>query len=91
MVPAKQKTAPSVSYAQMAQKVQFPTKDQAIILDTVEGITIHEYTLVTARLTDPSNIRFASLISQGQVCLYLSSKEIANKLAESHTKVSIGT
>lgn len=76
---------PTVSYAQIIQKISFPTKEQAIIIDSVDGVTIHDYTVAIGRLIGPNNIRFASRISQGRVCLYLSSKEIADKLTDDHS------
>lgn len=81
---------PTVSYAQIIQKISFPTKEQAIIIDSVDGVTIHDYTVAIGRLIGPNNIRFASRISQGRVCLYLSSKEIADKLTDDHSKIIIG-
>lgn len=80
-----------VSYAQVTQRFSFPTKEQAIIIDSVEGVTIQEYTDAVVNLVGPNNIRFVSKISQGRVCFYLGSKEIADKLTESNNKVNIGS
>ena len=90
MDPMKQKTPSTSSYAQVAQQTQFPTREQAIVLDSVEGISIQEYTVAIGKITDPKNIRFVSRISHGRVCLYLNSKENADKLTESNKKVVIG-
>ena len=90
MDPMKQKTPSTSSYAQIAQQTQFPTREQAIVLDSVEGISIQEYTVAIGKITDPKNIRFVSRISHGRVCLYLNSKENANKLTESNKKIIIG-
>ncbi|KAK2577810.1 hypothetical protein KPH14_012693 [Odynerus spinipes] len=85
-----QKPSPAMSYARIAQQTLFPTREQAIVLDSAEGITIQEYTIAIGKLIDPKNVRFASRISHGRVCLYLNSKESVDKLIESHTKVYIG-
>ena len=68
-----------VSYAQMAIQVQVPTKEQAIIIDAVDGISIQEYTRAVAKVTEGTNIMFASRISHGRVCIYLNSKINAPK------------
>lgn len=75
----------------MAQSIQYPTREQAIVLDAVEGLTISEYTVAVGKLIEPNNIRFVSRISHGRICLYLSSKELVEKLTETNTKVNIGT
>lgn len=44
----------SVSYANVTKQDVFPTKEQVIILDSIEGITIMEYASTIAKLTGPS-------------------------------------
>lgn len=82
--------ATSGSYARALQQEQCPTKEQAIILDSIEGLTVREYALAIGSIVDPRNIRFVSRTSHGRVCLYLSSKEIADNLTDNNTKVKIG-
>lgn len=81
----------SVSYARILQQEHFPTKEQAIILDAISGFTIHDYTLAVAKLIEPKDIRYVSRISHSRICLYLSSKEVADKLTDNKTTVNIGT
>ena len=50
MMPILQKTQQKNSYAHVADQPQFPTKEHAIILDSIEGITIQEYTLAVGKL-----------------------------------------
>lgn len=78
------------SYAQIANHVQFPTKEQAVVFDAVEGITVQEYTRALSKITDSKNIRFVSRISHSRVCFYLNSKDTADKLTDSHAKIHIG-
>lgn len=77
------------SYSQAAQYVNFPKKSQAIVTDAVEGITIKDYTVAVGKIIGPDNIRFVSRISQGRVCLYLSSDTLVNQLLQSHKKINI--
>nr|XP_034192204.1 uncharacterized protein LOC117609699 [Osmia lignaria] len=72
------------SYASTVQATTFPTKDQAIVANAVEGITIKEYVSAIGLLINPSNIRFVSRISKNRVCMHLASQEIANKLTENN-------
>ena len=88
MLPTSQQITPKVSYAQMIQNMQVQTKEQANILDAVEGITVSKYTLAIGKITEPTNIKFVSRISHGRICLNLNNKESADKLI--NMKVNIG-
>lgn len=77
-----------VSYAQMIQNIQVPTKEQAIVLDAVDGLSVSTYTLAIGKITEPANIKYISRISNGRVCIYLNSKETADTLIG--RKVNIG-
>ena len=78
------------TYAQMAENIQFPTREQAIVLDAVEGVSIKKYTVEIGKIINPANIRFVSKISQARVCLYLDSKATVDKLTDNNTKIKIG-
>lgn len=77
------------SFAHVLQTDHFPSKDEAIVLDAVEGVSIQNYVTAIGKLTDPKNIRFVSRISNGRVCLYFNNKEIVDRLTVSTTKVNI--
>ena len=81
----------SFSYSQAAQQVNFPTKEQAIVTDALEGVSIKDYTVTIGNITDPRNIRFVSRISHGRICLYLNSQETVDKLLNTHKFINIGT
>lgn len=78
------------SYAKVTQETVL-RREQAIIIDSVEGIPVREYALAIAQLIEPQNILYISKISQGRVCLYVSSQDIADKLVNTHKTVSINT
>lgn len=62
MLSTAEKSSPKVSCAQMAQQVQFPTKDQAVVLDSMEGISVQEYVIAIGQITGQKHlIRFACL------------------------------
>ena len=79
------------SYAHVTQQVQAPTKEQVIVIDAIEGITFQEFVIAVGKLIDPANIRFVSRISHSRICLYINSKETADKLMESGKKITIDT
>lgn len=79
-----------LSYATAAQQNLFPTKEQAIILDSIEGVPIKDYVSAIGGLIGPNNIRFVSRISNNRVCMYLASKEIADTLIEANSNITVG-
>lgn len=73
----------------MAQQTLFPKKDQAVVTDAIEGLTVKDYTLAIGRIVQPANVLFVSRISNGRICVYLSSQELVDKLTEPGTKINI--
>lgn len=59
--------------------------DQAIVIESKEGITIKEYTSKIATLTNTSNIRFVSIISNNRICIFLATKQIAEHITNHKT------
>lgn len=82
---------PSKSYSHIAQKCQVPTKNQAIVVDAIEGHTVPEYAIAFGKLIDSHNILFISRISHGRVCVYLNSDKLVDQLTEKKTNINIGT
>lgn len=80
----------SNSFARVVEKSHCPTKEQAIIIDAIDGHQINEYTLALGKQIGPANILYASRISNGRICYYLNSKELVDKLVENKTKIIIG-
>lgn len=64
-----------ISYVAMAQQDQFPKKEQAIVTGAIDRIFIKEYIVTIGRIIGLKDIRFTSRLSNGRVCVYLSSKE----------------
>lgn len=67
----------------------FPTKDQAIIIDSQEGLTIKDYINSLSDIIDASEIRFISRIANNRVCIFLSSQTIADSLTNNHKVIKI--
>lgn len=77
------------TYASVTQKTTFPTKDQAIILDAYEDISIKEYIIAIGKVIDPTNIRFASRIANNRICVYLASKHLVDKIMAEKININI--
>lgn len=74
------------SFAETTANFTFPKKDQAIIFNTIDGIPQIEYIRVLSTLTNPSNIKFASRISNNRFCVYFANKSIVeNIINQNHT------
>ena len=77
------------SYANAIKSEFVPTKDQAVILPAVDGITIKEYACAVGRMIGPKAIRYISRISNGRICIYLDKKETVASLIDNHKSITI--
>ena len=73
-IPKNNTTEPKTFYANVT-KQEFTFQDQAIILQSIDGITIKEYARAIANIIELKVIKFISRISNGWICMYLESKE----------------
>lgn len=77
------------SYATVTSEV-YPTEEQAIVIDAVEGLTISDYVYAVAEIIGSQNIHYVSRISLSRVCMYLSNVELANKITDdNNNKIKI--
>lgn len=80
----------SYASAIMSPSVQsFPKREQAIVLDVVDGIKISDYIIAVGSIVGPKNVKFASRISNNRVCIYLSSKNLVDTLIQTTSEVII--
>lgn len=73
-----------LSYSSVTQTVSFPTKDQAVVIDAVDDTPIKDYAYAFGKIINPSQIRFLSRMSNNRICVFVSTKEIADELTEIH-------
>ena len=66
-----------------------PDREYAIVLHTVEGFSLRDHVKEILKFTDPINIKYICKISNGRICIYLSSKQIADKLLEKSKKINL--
>lgn len=82
-------TQQSQSYAKAAKAESYPTKEQAIIVEAIEGTQLKEYITAIAEKVTPQQIKFASKISNNRICVYLANKTIAEDLVEVHKSITV--
>lgn len=81
--------SPASNYKNAVQTEILPSKEQAIVLDAIEGVPIHEYAIALESIIGPVNIRHLSRIVNNQICIYVATKEVAEKLVSEHKYVEI--
>lgn len=70
---------------------KYPTEDQGIIFNHIDGTKIREYLLAIYELVGgPENIIAASRVSGGKVIIFLASKEIVEKFQTNYGRFHLG-
>lgn len=76
-------------YSQVVQTNMFPKREQAIVLNVNENLQLIDYITAVGNLCEPKNILFASRISNGRICIYLSSIKLVEDLVNTHETIQI--
>lgn len=79
-----------MNYARATRSDVFPKRDQAIVLQAIDGVPVKDYVSELVKATSPETIRFISRISNGRICVYLSTKQIADDLIDNTKTITIG-
>lgn len=77
------------SFASTVANSLIPKKDQAIIIDINDNLPHKDYIIAIGKLVQPSNILFASRISKGRICIFLSNKTLVDNLIVNHPIITI--
>jgi len=77
------------TFAETTAKFSFPKKDQAIIFNTIDGTPQIEYIKALSSITNPSNIKFASRMSNNRFCVYFVNKNIADDIINSNPSITV--
>ena len=75
------------TYAAAIAKSSLPKKDEAIVIDAVDGLSNDDYIDGLEKLTSVSNIRYISKISGSRVCIYLANKTLVNELKNKEIQI----
>lgn len=77
------------SFATITSNEKPPSRDQALVFNSIDGIRQVEYILEIAKLIPPKDIIYVSRISNNRFCVFLSSKDILETLLGKSETISI--
>lgn len=77
------------SFASITANEKIPSREQAIVFNSIEGVRQLEYILAIGKLISPRDIIYTSRISNNRFCIFLSSKEALETLLEKSKTISI--
>jgi len=77
------------TFAETTANIQFPKKDQAIVFNSIEDVPQIEYIKAFSQLTSPTNITFASRISNNRFCIYFANKNIVEQIISQQSHIVI--
>ena len=78
-----------LSYVNVTQKDQFPSKKQGIIMDRVKEFNIEKYIQAVGEIVGAKNVIFALIMSHNRVRIFLSSKQLADEFLETNKTLLI--
>lgn len=87
MTQEQSKATQRQSYSPVTQTEMFPKKEQAIVIEAKKGIPLKEYVFATGKIVKPTDIRFASHISNGRIFLFLASKQPVEDITSKYTHI----
>lgn len=77
------------SFATITANEKTPSREQAIVFNSIDGVRQLEYILAIGKLIPPRDIIYTSRISNNRFCIFLSSKEVIEKLLDKSKIISI--
>ena len=82
-------TMNNINFATAVATEKTPSRDQALVFNSIDGIPQKEYILAIGKIVSPINITFISRISNNRFCIFLSSKQILDNLIQTTQTISI--
>lgn len=73
----------------LKQKHNTPKEDQAILINTIREVRYVDYVQALSKLVDSKNITHASNISHNRMCIYFTSKEVAENFIIDHGGINV--
>lgn len=81
------------SFASVTKKqnvlVNFPKKEEAIIINYIEGTDINEYLTSVGQIVGPKNMTYFSKISNQRICIYFINKQIVEQIVTQYRTITI--
>lgn len=79
----------NINFATAAATEKTPSREQAVVFNSIDGIPQKEYILAIGKIVSPKNITFVSRISNNRFCIFLSSKQILDNLMQTTQTIII--
>ncbi|KAF0713203.1 Uncharacterized protein FWK35_00035562 [Aphis craccivora] len=79
----------NINFATAVSMEKNPSREQALVLNTIDGIPQKDYVLAIGKIVSPKNITFISRISNNRFCIFLSSKQILDNLLQKTQSINI--
>ncbi|KAL4147803.1 hypothetical protein QTP88_002152 [Uroleucon formosanum] len=77
------------SFAETTANSLTPKMNQAIVMNTLDGIKQIQYLIALSKITDATNIISASRISNNRFCVFLKNQQITNDIISKHSAIYI--
>lgn len=77
------------SFAETTANSLTPKMNQAIVMNTLDGIKQIQYIIALSKITDATNIISASRISNNRFCVFLKNLQITNDIISKHSAIYI--
>jgi len=78
-----------INFATAVATEKIPSREQALVFNSIDGIPQKEYILAIGKIVSPKNITFISRISNNRFCIFLSSKQILDNLIQTTQTINI--
>lgn len=69
--------------------IRFPSKDQAIIVNAIEGVPLQDHILAIGNIIKPQHIKYVSRMSNNRIGIFLSNKELVEYIVEKHQIINV--
>ena len=79
----------NINFASAAAMEKTPSREHAIVFNSIDGVPQIQYILAIGKIVQPNNIKFVSRISNNRFCIFLSNKHILDNLMQTTNHINI--
>lgn len=77
------------SFAETTANSLIPKMNQAIVMNSIDGIKQIQYIIALSKITDATNIISASRISNNRFCVFFKNQQITNDIINKHSAIFV--
>lgn len=77
------------SFAETTANIKYPKMNQAIVLNSIDGLKQIQYIIALSNITDATNIISASRISNNRFCIFLKNEIIVDSIISNHSYIKV--